>query len=963
MREIFKQLNLSNFVVIDFETTGLNPTQDSVIEFSGIRFIDEEPKEILSFLCDPGFEIPSEIEMLTGISNGMVAGEMPFEKRLKEVMAFIDDSPIVGHNIGFDLSFLKEYLRKAKHIKKKNILNPLYDTSLLAQAFFFYLHNHKLTTVSEYCGFSSRGSHRAEVDALNTGRLFIRLIQEVMKYDLETLQTINRILEGTNDPNKWLYRNLSERLILSRSIGDKRPPVIDWKAHHNIVGKRIEPSEDNLFQYHSSKEIADQYFGKAGFVSTKLKNFEIRPQQKKMAENVIDCLLSGESALIEAGTGVGKTLAYLIPAILYLKGSSKEEQRVVTASNTKTLQDQIFNKEIPFIQHNMKINFKAVLLKGRNNYICLTKWNRLFSDIENTLHIANRSCIIPIVIWLKHTLTGDISENNGFKIAANYQIWNEICSEPGYCTTSICQKYDGCYLGKIRHHAATANIIVVNHSLLLADSAAENAILPEYSVLIVDEAHNLEKNSYNYYASRVSLPAVIYILNNIYTGTTNERGLLINTANFARQIKKYHEIELYIDKIKDNVSDLKITAEAFFRKILSEKSNDRNNNSRNYGIKKRYKVFNDDFPNFDTEVSTFTLEINNLLEKLIALNNKMINLTVDFPNLYDELRTNLNNIISKIDEYRTTFQKVTEGNDEQLIFWYEIGANGKEMNVEIACTPLDVSKEIYSKILKKLNSAILTSATLRIADSFEYLKQRTGIGILEKEAVKTVAVGSPFRYSEQMRFFTYLHDCEAKASAPIICSLLVRLARETNRGIMVLFTNYSSLGEVYKQIAPTFKSLGISLLAQGHGGSRTAILEQFRAERNSVLLGTDSFWEGVDIIGESLEILVITKLPFPVPSEPIIEANVEKYKKEGKNSFNEYYVPEAVLKFRQGIGRLIRSSSDIGVVINLDNRIDSMNYGNYFKEYIPVTPETVVGENRLIESVKQFFSGKKSLKV
>ncbi|PIS27982.1 MAG: hypothetical protein COT43_07565 [Candidatus Marinimicrobia bacterium CG08_land_8_20_14_0_20_45_22] len=954
MKEILKQLYLSDFVVIDFETTGLNPANDAVIEFSGIRFIDGEPREIKSFLCNPGFEIPIEIELLTGITTTMVTEEAPFEKRLKEALTFIGELPIVGHNIGFDLAFLKEYIRRVKKNHKSILKNFIYDTSLLAQAFFFYLHNHRLTTVAEYCGFSAKDAHRAETDALNTGRIFLCLIREAMKYDFETFQTINRILEGTDDPNKLLYLHLSERLSAAGSIGSDRIPVIDWHTPNNVIGKKIESTDNELFQKTSTNVLAARFFGESGKIAAVLKNYEPRRQQKEMAKIVLDSLLSEQTAMIEAGTGVGKTLAYLVPSILWLNGNGKDDNRVIVASNTKNLQEQIFYKEIPFISQELKLPFKAVLLKGRNNYICKTRWNRFLADIGNTLGFANRSAIIPIVIWMKHTKTGDISENNGFHVTNNFAIWKEICSEPGFCTTSVCQKYDGCYLGKIRHQSQDADIVIVNHSLLLADSASDSHALPDYSVLIVDEAHNLEKNAYTYFAEKINLPMLASLLNEISVGTTVERGIVKNVVDFCRQIKKLRDIEPIVEKIKDNVSDLRITTVSFFKKITSTHFINKNSNGKNYGVKKRYKVFVDAFPNFEMETSTFATEMNNLYEKLVGLNEKMKTLVADFPELYDELNAKLTNTISELDFYRSTFKKVVNGNDEKMIFWYEIGASGRETTVELACTPLAVNTEIFEKVLKERQTTILTSATLKVADSFEYIGSRTGALFLDRESVQSVAVGSPFKYSDQMKFFTVSQQ-GGEIQPSVIASILIRLAKEIQRGIMALFTSYSSLGDVYKLIAPTFKNLGITLLAQGHGGSRSSILDQFRAERNSVLLGTDSFWEGVDVIGNSLEILVITKLPFPVPSEPIIEANVEKFKEEGKNSFNEYYVPEAVLKFRQGVGRLIRSTSDIGIVINLDNRIDRMPYGRFFKECIPVTTETVAGEDELIQSVQQFF--------
>ena len=866
MKTILKNLNLSKFISFDLETTGLDRKTDSVIEFSGVLFEDGEPTETLSFLCDPGISIPANIELLTGITNSMVKGNSAFEERLDTVVEFISDIPLVAHNIGFDISFLKQYLKRDRKLKIKNIYNRLYDTALLSQALFFYLTDHKLGTVAEYCGYSKEGAHRAETDAINVGKIFIQLIKRVLLYDFETFQTINLILEGTNDPNKWLYRNLSERLILNKSLGDNKPPQIDWILRKNVIGKNNNKTLPS--------ELLDDYFGEDGLIAKSLTGFEERPQQKEMAEIVLSCLENGTHSMVEAGTGVGKSLAYLIPAIIWLNKVNKRGRRLVIASNTKTLQEQIFFKEIPFLSKKLRMPFKAVLLKGRQNYICLTRWYKLLADLSRYLHIANRSSIIPIVIWLKHTRTGDISENNGFKLRRNHYIWNEICSEPGYCTTRICQKYGGCFLGKVRDEAQTSDILIVNHSLLLADAAMEKGVIPEYTALVVDEAHNLEKNAYEYFASRINLPILNYILRNIHSGSSPEGGILIDILLFSQQLKKRKDIEPYIERVKDKVDDLKITGTAFFKRIALEKMSVFGVDGKTVGLKKRYKKFEEHFPNFNNDISSFMIELEDLNNKLKELIVKAEELVSEDPKLFDELRLNLNNILSQLEGYYNTYEIVTACNNDDLIFWYSIGSDKKETSVEISYTPLHVSKYLHEYILKNLHSTILSSATLQVDNSFEYLKERTGMNSLAEDDVVTASLGSPFLYSEQAIFCTYHADLKRNNDLKDAASLIMRLAGALHRGIMVLFKSYSSLIEVLQLIQPGMKKLGIPILAQGQGTSRTNLLEYFREKRDSVLLGTDSFWEGVDLIGPSLEVLVIHKLPFAVPSEPIIEANM-----------------------------------------------------------------------------------------
>lgn len=945
MADLLKELHLSKFIAFDLETTGLDPSKDTVIEFSAILFENGKATKTLSFLCNSRISISSEITDLTGITPEMLKGKPPFEERLPEVIDFFDEIPLVAHNIKFDLGFLKHYCRRHKNFKKAFFRNQIYDTLLLSQAFYFYLHNHRLGTVSEYCGLSSENAHRAETDAYNTGRIFLQLISEVIKYDLETLQTINAVLKDTDDPNKWLYHNAAQRLVLSKSLGEKPVPKVDWNPPLNLYGFSVGSSREKWGPVNYS--TIKQYFGKKGILSGVLDHFESRKQQLQMAEYVWESLNEGKSAVIEAGTGVGKTLAYLIPAILWQKSQTPDHSRVVIASNTKTLQEQIFFKEIPFICDKVKLPFKAVLLKGRSNYICLTRWNRLLADIGNRVHISNRSAVIPIIIWLKHTKTGDISENNGFRSSQYYSIWNEICSEPGYCTTSVCQKYDGCYLGKVRFYTNSADIIVVNHSLLLSDAAANNTVIPEYEGLIIDEAHNLESNSYNYFSAKINIAILSTYLKTLFNTKPVEHGLLVDVQQLMIQFKNLAKVESDIIRLKDQISDLRIAAETFFKAVFQHSAS-RLTKNRGYSLKRRFKIFSAEFPDLKTEPQTFLYELSNTIKMVKSLVEKIDEQVKELPTGFDELRIRLVNVIEGLEEYLKTFRTIRSGNDESLIFWYEVHPNIYESGVEFAFTPLDISETLYEKVLKDRHSTILTSATMRIGDSFQYILNRAGLARMDMENVHSVAVGSPFNYPRQMQFITY-HRPPEKGDSESIGNLLINIAGNFNKGILVLFTSYSALSAVRRRIKNEFQKAGITLLAQGMGGSRTSLLDCFRKEKASVLLGTSSFWEGVDVVGDALEILIITKMPFPVPSEPIIEANVEKIRKSGGNPFNEYYIPESVLKFRQGIGRLIRSNTDRGVVINLDQRIDTKSYGRFFKASVPVKPITI----RTLESLKR----------
>ena len=957
MYEYLKELKLSKFVVFDTETTGLNPATNSIIEFSAILFENGKQKNTLAFLCNPGVQISNEIENLTGITNEMLIGQDTFDSFANAVLDFFGDLPIVGHNLSFDMSFLKHEMYRCGKINK--LSNTLYDTLLLSRAFYFYLPNHKLGTLAEYCGFSSEGAHRAEADAFNTGRVFIRLIDEAMLYDAKTFETIVKILKRTKTPNKELYKNLLDKAKRDKRLLTKRRPKISWKAKSNITGNSIDENNLNVCE----EDITNELFGKGGRISAKLKNYEPRPQQIKMAEIVFRTMGKNKVSMIEAGTGVGKSLAYLVPAVLQLNKTRKdnEARRVVIATNTKNLQEQIFYKEIPFIQKQLKLPFKAVLLKGRNNYICLTRWKNLLTELQGRIKPDLRASLIPVVTWLQHTKTGDIYENTGFNLKVNWWLWKEICSEPGYCTTDRCKGNDWCYLGKIRRNAIVSDLVIVNHSLLFADAASENSIMPGYTDLIVDEAHNIEKNAYTFYAMSINFNKIAYMLSDLEKPGSAGVGYIKDIANIAKLLKKEHDIKTYLDSLHHAIEKTRQVSEVFFTKIAKEKFPTIPEKEKVYGVKKRYKDFYREFEKTESLVEDFIIALDELSKSISEVIIKVDTLSKERALIFDNVKTNLKNMIGDILEYKMALDVITQSNDPDMIFWYEMDKKGSEKSVEFYGTPLNISEKLYNTIYKELCSVVFTSATLKIFNSFEYFRDRIGISYLKKNDVATVSVGSPYDYEKQMKFIVYTPTEGRFNSYYTNSQLILALAKETKKGILFLFTSYSSLKKVYNEVYTDFKKMGIKLLAQGMGTNRTALLEQFKEEKRSVLFGTDSFWEGVDVQGEALQILIVEKIPFAVPSEPIVEANNEELQNQNRNAFMEYYLPEAILKVRQGIGRLIRTSTDHGVVIFLDNRIDTKRYGGMIKKSIFTISQTITGKENLINQINEFFENWKQM--
>jgi len=417
-----------------------------------------------------------------------------------------------------------------------------------------------------------------------------------------------------------------------------------------------------------------------------------------------------------------------------------------------------------------------------------------------------------------------------------------------------------------------------------------------------------------------------------------------------------HTWEGWAKKLKDKIEKTRLTATAFFKHLAALKTADPAPNQKVFGLKERFKQFYDHFPGIKADTHEFQDDLAELAPMIKVLSERLAEFDGDQAKFFDEIRADLKASLNEIEQYEQNLNTIVQSDDDELIFWIEMAGSGKEKSVVLAFTPLAIGNYLHEYLFDQLHSVIFTSATLRVGDSFGYLLKRLGLSHIDSQRIVTQAVGSPFNFQKQVQCFTYHVTAGKRSDIKASAALLIRLARETRYGMLVLFTSYTALNAIYKSIYPTFRNMGTTLLAQGFGSSRMALLDRFRLEKSSVLLGTTSFWEGVDVIGESLQILVIDKLPFAVPTEPIIEANAEKIKLAGGNPFFDYYVPESVLKFRQGIGRLIRSSDDRGVIINMDTRIDKKSYGQLFKTAFPVEPRTIVGEEHLIRTVKDFLN-------
>ena len=941
------------YVSIDLEMTSARPEEQAVVEIGLIKFRGNETVGAWSSLVNPGVEFPYAIQILTGIDPADLRSAPRIEELAAEITEFIGSLPLIAHSVASDINALAR--------NGISLNNPTIDTFELASVLLPQMSSYGLAALAAHFGIAFPKQHRAVADALVTRDLFLRLLEVAEAQDQLILDEAVRLVSGSGWTLEQLFTNLAARKRSSSTGASIWQRAAAGAGFESLVlglisaTRRDEPPlEPTEVCQPIDIELLKSLFDSTGTVANEVADYESRPSQVQMLEAVGGALNNEGQLLIEAGTGTGKSLAYLLPAAEF---ATQNLERVVVSTNTINLQDQLFFKDIPLVRRIIQGDLRVSLLKGRNNYLCLHRW-RLMRRRQD-LSLAERVALVKIMIWLLQTETGDLAELN--LSDGEQSVLPNLWASGEHCNADVCEYFrDGvCYLIRARRQAEAAHLVLVNHALLLSDVLTDSSLIPAYHYLIVDEAHHLENRATDQFGWSISVRAFDSVLDSISSGGERRTGLLVNLPNVLRAVGAGAPVQT---DVRGLVRSATVAVEAIrlaSRRLFSALAQILSEQEAGRGFAPRMRVTpavrgGSAWAVIERQCDEVSDSVDEACQRMATVQTALSQMArQDHLPAVELVYNELTSTLASLAASREQFNEFICESSEERIYWLSFDVAG---NVVLHAAPLQVGPALESYLFAQKRAVILTSATLTIAGSFTFMKEHLGLPDADEASLP-----SPFNYRDSTLISvpTDIAEPERPNYQRDLHSTLVRLAISTGGRMLVLFTSHSQLRRTYHAISDQLAAKEILVLGHGvDGSSRRHLLQSFRTNERVVLLGAASFWEGIDVVGEALSVLVIVRLPFPVPNDPVFAARSELC----DDPFHEYGLPLTILRFRQGFGRLIRSSTDRGAFVVLDRRIQTRSYGRQFLESLPSSTIRIAPLSNLVPTVQRWLARPPTMK-
>ena len=923
---------LEQFVSIDLETTGLKAGVDEIIEVGIAKFDLLGNYQEFQTLVRPESRLTRFISNLTGLADKDLRDAPMFDEVRTEVMDFIGDLPIIGHNIQFDIDFLK-----AQGIRTTNIN---FDTWELGALLLPTAEKLNLASLAELLGVQTERSHRALDDAICARDIFIVLYQRLQQLPDRTLADMKMFLSRSDSSIITLLPPTSKPRTNNESY-------FDFQTKTATSNVKVNSEADSSRESYSVSEI----WNFAEQTQTLLADYTPRVNQQLMSEVIEENLITGGELVLEAGTGTGKTLAYLLPALIRSMASG---ERVVVSTQTKNLQDQLKESDLPIAidlverfnnannsNSTIRPQISVEVLKGKGNYLCLERWFTLRSS-RTKLQARESRFYARVATWVEQTATGDSAEL--YMTSQDEETWRSISATDTDCLSRRCEfAQDGsCFVLRAREKASMANIVVVNHALLLANATQNEQILPSYEHLIIDEGHRLEDVATDHFGGMISIKSVEDLLKSGLVQNKRERknkplsflghfkaleGYVQGNPSEVEKIIRTRDIA--IGRLRELREDLRVFFENHGDARHPGQAAGHENRQQEFSLTagaRSQPAWEELSHNSDLLLSSLKF-LRREIEQLWAVVRSQHKATPQGD--LQEVAVAINGFLGELSGMSDTIQRVMIDESRSDILWI----SRRDRDIRLGCAPLVPGDHLREYLFQDRKSVLVTSATLQDIDtdgrqSFKFILEQIGL-----PDAFTSSWPAPFNYKNQAKV-VIVNDIANPSETDYSIQLHEAIFHAVNalRGrTIVLFTSHDALRKASAALRDRLAEIDVRLLSQGIDGSATRLVRELQSGESTVIFGAAALWEGVDIPGRALSQIIVVRLPFPSPVDPIHAARGEQY----EDSFSEYLLPRAILRFRQGFGRLIRHEGDKGIFTILDSRFSTARYGVQFSQSLP----------------------------